>query len=198
VSDEPTLPWNAKAQPALGGTRASDGLASAKAAKKSWLTLRPLRSIVALSTRWTINTPRNFREEAVLSKTVLSSPDAPKAIGPYSQAVRAGHLLFASGQIPLDPASGAIVDGDVTAQTRRVMENLRAVLKAGGLSLADVVRTTIYLIDLNDFAKVNDAYGSYFEEPYPARATVQVARLPRDARVEIDAIAAYPPPAPPL
>ena len=135
---------------------------------------------------------------AVLGKTVLSSPDAPKAIGPYSQAVRAGHLLFASGQIPLDPASGSIVEGDMTAQTRRVMENLRAVLRAGGLSLADVVRTTIYLIDLNDFTKVNDAYGSYFEEPYPARATVQVARLPRDARVEIDAIAAYPPPPPPL
>lgn len=135
---------------------------------------------------------------AVLGKTVLSSPDAPKAIGPYSQAVRAGQLLFASGQIPLDPASGSIVEGDVTAQTRRVMENLRAVLRAGGLSLADVVRTTIYLIDLNDFTKVNDAYGSYFEEPYPARATVQVARLPRDARVEIDAIAAYPPPPPPL
>ena len=133
-----------------------------------------------------------------MSKTILSSPDAPQAIGPYSQAVRAGQLLFASGQIPLDPASGSIVEGDVTAQTRRVMENLRAVLKAGGLSLADVVRTTIYLIDLNDFTKVNDAYGSYFEEPYPARATVQVARLPRDARVEIDAIAAYPPPPPPL
>jgi 2-iminobutanoate/2-iminopropanoate deaminase len=138
------------------------------------------------------------RPEAILSKTPLSSPDAPKAIGPYSQAVRAGQLLFASGQIPLDPASGSIVEGDVTAQTRRVLENLRAVLKAGGLSLADVVRTTIYLIDLNDFTKVNDAYGSYFEEPYPARATVQVARLPRDARVEIDAIAAYPPPRPPL
>jgi 2-iminobutanoate/2-iminopropanoate deaminase len=134
----------------------------------------------------------------VLSKTSLFSPDAPKAIGPYSQAVRAGQLLFASGQIPLDPASGSIVDGDVTVQTRRVMENLRAVLKAGGLSLADVVRTTIYLIDLNDFTKMNDAYGSYFEEPYPARATVQVARLPRDARVEIDVIAAYPTLPPPL
>jgi len=133
-----------------------------------------------------------------MSKTILSSPDAPQAIGPYSQAVRAGQLLFASGQIPLDPSSGSIVEGDVTAQTRRVMENLRAVLKAGGLSLADVVRTTIYLIDLNDFTKVNDAYGSYFEKPYPARATVQVARLPRDARVEIDAIAAYPPSPPPL
>ena len=133
-----------------------------------------------------------------MSKTILSSRDAPPAIGPYSQAVRAGQLLFASGQIPLDPSSGSIVEGDVTAQTRRVMENLRAVLKAGGLSLADVVRTTIYLIDLNDFTKVNDAYGSYFEKPYPARATVQVARLPRDARVEIDAIAAYPPSPPPL
>ncbi|PYQ97347.1 MAG: hypothetical protein DMF97_14055 [Acidobacteria bacterium] len=145
-----------------------------------------------------ITDARYRREEAILSKTPVSSPDAPKAIGPYSQAVRAGQLLFASGQIPLDPASGSIVEGDVTAQTRRVMENLRAVLKAGGLSLADVVRTTIYLIDLNDFTKVNDAYGSYFEEPYPARATVQVARLPRDARIEIDAIAAYPPPPPAL
>ena len=133
-----------------------------------------------------------------MSKTAVSSPEAPKAIGPYSQAIRAGHLLFASGQIPLDPASGSIVDGDVGAQARRVMDNLRAVLAAAGLSLADVVRTTIYLVDLNDFAKVNEVYGSYFEEPYPARATVQVARLPRDARVEIDAVAAYPPPAPPL
>jgi 2-iminobutanoate/2-iminopropanoate deaminase len=133
-----------------------------------------------------------------MSKTVLSSPDAPKAIGPYSQAVRAGQLLFASGQIPLDPDSGSMIDGDVTAQTRRVMDNLQAVLKAGGLSFTDVVRTTIYLVDLNDFTKVNEVYGSYFAEPYPARATVQVARLPRDARVEIDAIAAYPTLAPPL
>src|SRR6266699_4847502 len=133
-----------------------------------------------------------------MTKSAVSSPGAPKAIGPYSQAIRAGHLLFASGQIPLDPASGSIVDGDVGAQTRRVMDNLRAVLAAAGLSLADVVRTTIYVADLNDFAKVNEVYGSYFDEPYPARATVQVARLPRDARVEIDAVAAYPPQAPPL
>jgi len=127
-----------------------------------------------------------------MAKTSVSSPDAPQAIGPYSQAIRAGHLLFASGQIALDPATGSMVDGDVAAQTRRVMDNLRAVLAAGGLSLSDVVRTTVYVIDLSDFAKVNEVYGSYFEPPYPARATVQVARLPRDARVEVDAVAAYP------
>jgi len=124
-------------------------------------------------------------------KSAVSSPQAPKAIGPYSQAVRAGSLLFASGQIPLDPATGTIVEGDITAQTRRVMENLGAVLGAAGLSFASVVRTTIFLADMNDFAKVNEVYGGYFAEPYPARATVQVARLPRDVRVEIDVIASY-------
>jgi 2-iminobutanoate/2-iminopropanoate deaminase len=125
------------------------------------------------------------------TKTAISSGDAPKAIGPYSQAVRAGSLLFLSGQVALDPATGQIVDGDVSAQTRRVMENLGAVLKAAGLSFADVARTTIYLADMNDFAKVNEVYATYFKEPFPARATVQVARLPRDARVEIDAIATF-------
>jgi 2-iminobutanoate/2-iminopropanoate deaminase len=124
-----------------------------------------------------------------VTKQAVSSADAPKAIGPYSQAVRAGSLLFLSGQVALDPATGQLVDGDVTAQTRRAMENLGAVLEAGGLTFADVVRTTIYLADMGDFAKVNDVYGSYFTEPFPARATVQVARLPRDARVEIDAVA---------
>lgn len=124
-------------------------------------------------------------------KQSFSTADAPKAIGPYSQAVRVGTLLFLSGQIPLDPSTGQIVDGDVTAQTRRVMENLAAVLKSAGLSFADVARTTIYLADMNDFVKVNDVYGSYLSEPYPARATVQVARLPKDVRVEIDAIASF-------
>ena len=124
-------------------------------------------------------------------KAAFSSPDAPKAIGPYSQAVRAGQLLFASGQIPTDPATGAIVDGDVAAQTRRVFDNLGAVLKAANLSFADVVRTTVFLADMNDFAEMNAVYGTYFSEPYPARATVQVARLPKDARVEIDLIASY-------
>ena len=124
-------------------------------------------------------------------KQAFSSPDAPKAIGPYSQAVRAGQLLFVSGQVPLDPATGQIVAGDVAAQTRRVFDNLGAVLKAGGRSFADVVRTTVFLADMNDFAAVNEVYGQYFSEPYPARATVQVARLPKDARVEIDVIASF-------
>jgi 2-iminobutanoate/2-iminopropanoate deaminase len=128
---------------------------------------------------------------ARMSKTAVSSPDAPKAIGPYSQAVRAGQFLFASGQIPLDPVTGTVVEGDITAQTRRVMENLGAVLTSAGLSFAHVVRTTVFLADMGEFAAVNEVYGKYFSEPYPARATVQVARLPRDVRVEIDLIASF-------
>ena len=123
--------------------------------------------------------------------TAVSSPNAPKALGPYSQAVRAGQLLFLSGQVPLDPLSGSIVDGDIAIQARRVLDNLGAILKAGGLSFAHVVRTTVFLADMNDFGVLNQVYGTYFSEPYPARATVQVARLPKDARVEIDVIAAY-------
>ena len=122
-------------------------------------------------------------------KQAISSAGAPKAIGPYSQAVRAGQLLFLSGQVALDPATGQMVEGGVTEQTRRVFENLGAVLTAAGRSFADVVRTTVFLADMNDFAAMNEVYGQYFKEPYPARATVQVARLPRDARVEIDLIA---------
>ena len=124
-------------------------------------------------------------------KTPVSTENAPKAQGPYSQAVRAGGLLFVAGQIPLDPLTGDLVGGDVVAQARRVLDNIGAVLKAGGLSFADVVRTTVFLADLEDFAAMNQVYGTYFTEPYPARATVQVARLPRDVRIEIDAIAAY-------
>jgi 2-iminobutanoate/2-iminopropanoate deaminase len=126
-----------------------------------------------------------------VTKSAVSAADAPKAIGPYSHAIRAGELLFVSGQVPIDPATGNLIDGDITAQTRRVMDNLAAVLKAGGLSLQHVVRTTIFLADMSDFAAVNAVYGSCFSEPYPARATVQVSRLPKDARVEIDAIASY-------
>jgi 2-iminobutanoate/2-iminopropanoate deaminase len=121
----------------------------------------------------------------------ITSLQAPKAIGPYSAAVRVGQLLFVSGQIPLDPATGQMIAGDVSAQTRRVMDNLGAILSSAGLTFADVVRTTIFLADMDDFAKVNEVYGSYLSEPYPARATVQVARLPRGARIEIDAIAAF-------
>ena len=124
-------------------------------------------------------------------KHAVSSPDAPAAIGPYSPAVRTGHLLFVSGQVPIDPATGQLIEGDIGAQTRRALDNVGALLKAGERSFADVVRTTVFLADMNDFATVNAIYGQYFSQPYPARATVQVARLPKDARVEIDVIASY-------
>ena len=122
-------------------------------------------------------------------REAIASDAAPKAIGPYSQAIRAGSLLFVSGQIPLDPATGAMVEGDIAAQTRRVFANLEAILAAAGASFDNVVRTTVYLADMDDFATVNEIYGTYFSSPAPARATVQAARLPRDARVEIDLIA---------
>jgi len=124
-------------------------------------------------------------------KLAISSPAAPRAIGPYSPAVRAGQLLFVSGQVAIDPASGSYVAGDIKAETRRVLENVGALLDAAGLNFSAVVRTTVFLADMNDFAAMNEVYGGFFAEPYPARATVQVARLPRDARVEIDVIASY-------
>jgi reactive intermediate/imine deaminase len=127
-----------------------------------------------------------------MKKDAIATKDAPAAIGPYSQAVRAGDLVFLSGQIPLDPATGQLVEGDITAQTKRVMENLRAVLAAAGCGFADVVRTTIYLVDLGHFGKVNEAYGGCFEAPFPARATVQVSALPKGAQVEIDMVAVRP------
>jgi 2-iminobutanoate/2-iminopropanoate deaminase len=122
-------------------------------------------------------------------RRAVSSDSAPKAIGPYSQAIQSGSLLFLSGQIPLDPATGQMVEGDIAAQTHRVFKNLQAVLQAAGATLDHVVRTTVYVADMNDFAAVNEVYGTYFASPAPARATVQAARLPKDARVEIDAIA---------
>ena len=122
-------------------------------------------------------------------KKALESRQAPSAIGPYSQAIENGPMVFCSGQIGLDPATGAIVSGGVEAETRRVLENLRSVLAAAGLALKDVVKTTIFLADLADFETVNRIYDEHFEAPYPARSTVQVAGLPRKARVEIEAIA---------
>jgi 2-iminobutanoate/2-iminopropanoate deaminase len=122
-------------------------------------------------------------------REAITSPTAPPAIGPYSPAIRAGNLLFISGQIPLDPATGQLVRGDIRVQTTRVMDSLRELLVAAGADTSHVVRTTIFLADLSDFAVVNEIYATYFTPPYPARATVQVARLPRDVRVEIDAIA---------
>ena len=122
-------------------------------------------------------------------KEIVSTDRAPAAIGPYSQAVRAGGFVFLSGQIPLDPKTGQMVEGDIEAQTRRVMENLEAVLVAAGTSFERVVRATIYLTNLGDFAKVNSIYGERFTKDPPARATVQVSALPKGAQVEIDLVA---------
>jgi 2-iminobutanoate/2-iminopropanoate deaminase len=123
-------------------------------------------------------------------KKIISTSDAPAAIGPYSQAVRSGRFLFCSGQIPLDPNSGQIVPGDIAAQTRRVLDNIAAVLKAEGLRFENVVKTTIFLTNLTDFQAVNEIYGSYFKQQPPARSTVQVSALPKGANIEIEVIAA--------
>jgi 2-iminobutanoate/2-iminopropanoate deaminase len=122
-------------------------------------------------------------------KKIISTDRAPKAIGPYSQAVVVGGFAFLSGQIPLDPATNQLIEGDVAAQTERVLENLKAVLEASGSSLAKVVKTTVFLKDMSEFARMNEVYTRYFPESPPARATVEAARLPRDVRVEIDCIA---------
>jgi len=125
-------------------------------------------------------------------KQVVATPDAPKAIGPYSQAIKAGGLVFTAGQIPLDPITGQIVGADAAAQTDRVLKNLQAVLHAAGTNLENVVKTTIFLKNISDFAAVNEVYGRYFKNSPPARSTVQVANLPREALVEIEAIATLP------
>ena len=122
-------------------------------------------------------------------KTIVATDSAPKAIGPYSQAVIYGGLAYLSGQIPLDPASGQVVAGGIAEQTERVLENLKAVLEACGSSLGQVLKTTVFIQDMREFAAMNEVYGRYFPQNAPARATVEVARLPRDVRVEIDCIA---------
>lgn len=122
-------------------------------------------------------------------KKIISTSEAPAAIGPYSQAVHSGNFLFCSGQIPLDPKSGQIVPGDIATQTRRVLDNIGAVLKADGLTFENIVKTTIFLTDLGDFQTVNEIYGSYFKQQPPARSTVQVSALPKGAKIEIEVIA---------
>jgi 2-iminobutanoate/2-iminopropanoate deaminase len=122
-------------------------------------------------------------------KEIISTENAPGAIGPYSQAIKANGMLFCSGQIPIDPSTGEFVEGGVADQTEQVFKNLVAVLEAGGSGLDGVVKTTVFLADMNDFAAMNEVYGKYFNLNKPARATVQAARLPRDARVEIECIA---------
>lgn len=121
-------------------------------------------------------------------KEIISTENAPGAIGPYSQAIKTGNLVFVSGQIPIDPKTGNFVSDEVGEQTEQVLKNLSAVLEAAGSSLNNVVKTTVFLADMNDFAVMNEIYAKYFSENKPARATVQAARLPRDARVEIEAI----------
>jgi 2-iminobutanoate/2-iminopropanoate deaminase len=125
-------------------------------------------------------------------RRAISAPDAPKALGAYSPAIQAGNLLFVSGQIPVDPVTGNLVQGDITAQTDQVMRNLTALLRAAGVGFDHVVRTTVFLADMNEFSAMNEVYGKYIVDPPPARATVQVARLPRDVKIEIDAIAVIP------
>ena len=122
-------------------------------------------------------------------KKIISTPDAPAAVGPYSQAVRVGSTIYCAGQIPLDPKTGQIVSNDISEQTRRVLHNIGAVLKAEGLTFDSIVKTTIFLTDLADFQTVNEIYGSFFKQAPPARSTVQAGALPKGARVEIEAIA---------
>ena len=123
-----------------------------------------------------------------MSRQIIATTEAPAAIGPYSQAVRAGDTVYFSGQIPLDPATGNVVEGDITAQTRRVFDNLVAVAKAAGGSLAQFVRVGIYVTDLANFAAVNAVMAEYFQAPYPARSTIEVSALPKGVQVEVDAI----------
>ena len=127
-----------------------------------------------------------------MSRSIIATELAPAAIGPYSQTVRAGNTVYFSGQIPLDPATAALVDGDITAQTRRVFDNLNAVAQAAGGSLAQVVRVGIYVTDLANFAAVNAVMAEYFQPPYPARSTIEVAGLPKGAQVEVDAVMVLP------
>lgn len=122
-------------------------------------------------------------------KEILSTQAAPAAIGPYSQAIQIGDLLFVSGQVPIDPSTGAIVEGDIKAQAQQSLNNLKAILNAAGTNMGAVVKTTVFLADMNDFAAMNEVYAQFFQEPFPARSAVQVARLPKDAKVEIEAIA---------
>ena len=133
-------------------------------------------------------TKDRMHERRVGMKTIISTPDAPKAIGPYSQAVRYGDLLFVSGMLGMDPKTGEFAGNDIESQAVRILENLKAVIEAAGMTLQNVLKSTVFLKDMNDFAKFNEIYGRYFPEAPPARETVQVAKLPRDAAIEISVI----------
>ena len=124
-----------------------------------------------------------------MKKKVIQTDKAPKALGPYSQAIQAGNLLFLSGQIPIDPATGELVEGDIADKTRRVMENIKAVLESQGLNMEDVVKSTVFLKNINDFGRFNEIYATYFRSAPPARSTVEISRMAKDADIEIEMIA---------
>jgi 2-iminobutanoate/2-iminopropanoate deaminase len=124
-----------------------------------------------------------------MEKEIILSKKAPAAIGPYSPALKVGNLIFASGQVPVDPKTGEMIEGDIEAQTKRVLENMKAVLKPYSIGLENVVKATVFLKDMNNFSRVNKVYGEYFKEKFPARSCVEVSRLPKDAEIEIEAIA---------
>lgn len=126
-----------------------------------------------------------------MNKIAISTSQAPAAIGPYSQAIKAGGLIFCSGQIPLDPATNTVISADIEEQTRQVLTNVKSILESEKLSMDNVVKTTLYLTDITTFAKVNEIYATFFREPFPARATIEVSHLPKDVLIEIEAIAAY-------
>jgi len=126
-----------------------------------------------------------------MEKEIIISKKAPAAIGPYSPALKVGNLIFASGQIPIDPKTGGMIEGDIEVKTRMVLENLKAVLEPYSIDIENVVKTTIFLKDMNNFSQVNKIYGEYFKEKFPARSCVEVSRLPKDAEIEIEAIAFY-------
>lgn len=142
--------------------------------------------IAALAFAFTLTTNAEAQSS---KKRAVESADAPKAIGPYSQAIVANGFVYTAGQIGTDPKIGTLVSGGIAEQTEQALKNLAAVLKAAGASLDNAVKTTVFLADMNDFAKMNEVYAKFFEKPYPARSTVQVARLPRDAKIEIEVIA---------
>ena len=125
----------------------------------------------------------------IMKKRIITTDNAPKAIGPYSQGVLAGDFLFVSGQIPIDPKTNRIVEGDITLQTKQVMENIKGILEAGGSSMNDVVKATLYIRDMDEYSKINEVYSTYLVNHHPARSTVEVNRLPKDVRIEIDVIA---------
>ncbi len=142
--------------------------------------------LISILPGWLVSAGKNWRN---LMKKAINTEKAPKAIGPYSQAVKAGGFIFVSGQLPINPATGEFAGQTIEEQTHQVLKNIQAILEAAGSSMAAVVKATVYLADMNDFARMNAVYSQYFPEPFPARAAFQVARLPKDARIEIEVIA---------